>query len=270
MSQVASTPPRPTPTPTSTAPAPAPAQRAAHPLLSRASRPTAPPVLAPVVNLFDDDEASSFAPTPTPAAISTHQGTGQPPPTVAATAPVSQSTAPPAPTQPSTSIFDLDFRAPSTTAKPQTAKADIMSLFSNTTPSSAPSTASPNQGSFFSPSGNSAAIPATNPYSSWGGGVTSSAPPVQTQPTQTSTAGWGMQVDQNAWGAPPVQSQASQGSAGQSGWAGNAGGAAGGSGVGADPWANTGNVNAGNIGGFASPPVVAKKDERDPFANIWG
>jgi stromal membrane-associated protein len=117
--------------------------------------------------------------------------------------------------------------------------------------------------------------------------VTSSAQPTQQNPTQTSTAGWGgMQMDQNAWGAPvqatstltstsqpqvnqyhgggQVQNQ-SQGDV----WGGsNGNGNGNGSAMTADPWASTGGAGSGF--GAVAPVAAVKKDDRDPFANIWG
>lgn len=258
------------PTPTSSAPAPAPAPGASrtHPLLSRthAPKPSAPAAAAaPVVDLFGSDDmgpppATTTAP-PAPAR------SPQPPTAASAPAPTAGA-APPGPT--GSNLFDLDFKAPtSPSARPQTGKADIMSLFSTPT-SPAANAAPPAQNSFFNDN---------NQFGSWSGGITSSAPPQpqSTHATQTQlpqTGGWGgMQMDQGGWGAPvqaqpqhnqssgwgaPVQTQAqSQQQQNQSsGWGGMTG----------DPWASSN--GASNGGGFAAP-LPAKKDDKDPFANLW-
>ena len=234
------------PTPTSTAPPPAPAASRTHPLLSRTHAPKPSPApAAPVVDLFGSDDI----PPPITTAPPT---TSQPPPAQP------QATAAAAPPAPTSNIFDLDFKAPTpTSARSQTAKADIMSLFSSSTsPSAAPPQA---QNTFYN----------DNSYASWGGGITSSAPPQQTAPTQTPLpqAGWGnLQMDQGAWGAPqqaqpsqqiqPPQQQQQQPS---NTW-GN---------MESDPWASNNN-SSGGMGSFgAAQAQPTKKDDKDPFANLW-
>lgn len=60
-------------------------------------------------------------------------------------------------------------------------------------------------------------------------------------------------MDQGGWGAPAQPVPTAQSNA----W-----------GTVSDPWASTGNTSQGGFGA-GSPPIVAKKDDRDPFANIW-
>ena len=239
--------PTPTSTSTTSAPAPAPASRT-HPLLSRNMAPkptkTAAPT-PPIVDLIGDDGPSTAPPTapaPVHAPVSTNPDVSSPP---TQTAPAGAG------------IFDLDFRAP--VAKPQTAKADIMSLFSSNSPTA----------SFPS------APQAQNPYASWGGGGTSTNTTMQnptqtalpTNPNSSGGGGWGgfQQMDQGVWGAqaaPPQPQQSPQQTPNHNLWgqpapaqntnaSGNMWGAA-------DPWAAT----------AASPPVQ-KQQENDPFANIW-
>ncbi|WWC90882.1 uncharacterized protein L201_005819 [Kwoniella dendrophila CBS 6074] len=192
--------------------------------------------------------------------------------------------------------------------QPKNAKADIMSLFSSST--SPPITSVPPNlggGGFFNSS--QSTIQNQNQFGNWNGGITSSAPPQASyQPTQTQlptsqSGGWGgIQMDQNAWGSnnatstqqhqqpsqqtqfqqhPPQQQQQQQQ---QSGF-----------GAGANPWGSSGNITSndpwqtstGNVnnsggggggGGFfvnsnsngLQSQVQQKKDDRDPFANIWG
>ncbi|WRT68227.1 uncharacterized protein IL334_005203 [Kwoniella shivajii] len=287
----------PRPTPTSSVPPPAPAAAPkTHPLLSRSTAKAAPPP-APMVDLFGSDEPPSLAPP-----VTTAPPQSRPQPTQAAPA----STAgvqPPAPTGGS-SIFDLDFRTPTPSstnntqqqqsqaqAQGKNAKADIMSLFSSTSPTSTTSAPPPNIGGGFF---NSQPAPNQNQFGSWNGGITNSAPPqppsyAQTQSAlpSSSSGGWGgIQVDQNAWGAPtssqpqqqqqyhqapataPAQTQG-QGGFGGDLWGGNAS---------SDPWASTGNNAGTGVGGgngfFGSSNGIQqqqpKKDDRDPFANIWG
>ncbi|WVQ82055.1 hypothetical protein IAT38_004183 [Cryptococcus sp. DSM 104549] len=279
--------PAPQPTATSTAAPPVPASLPkTHPLLSRsvahakASAPaSAKPTPSPIIDLFGDDTPTPSQPAPTQAAA---PGPTQPPslaPEVSAPQPTSAAAAP----APGSSIFDLDFRAPSASSshsansRPQTAKADIMSLFS----SPSPAASAPPGGGFFNaaPAAPAAPVHAQSPYANWGGGVTSSAPPVQQNPTQApvptgGAQGWGgLQMDQSAWGAPPQPSQpqvqATTASANSNPWGGNPAAS-----PAADPWASTGGAGAGaGSGGFfgaSQPQVQAKKDDRDPFANIWG
>ncbi|RSH81406.1 mannosyl-oligosaccharide alpha-1,2-mannosidase [Saitozyma podzolica] len=198
------------PTPTSTAPAAAPAaQPRAHPLLSRttAAKPAPAATSTSIIDLMGGDEPPALAPAVTTAPPSTAVPTAAVPQATAAAAPPAPTAAPTA----GSNIFDLDFRAPtpSTSSKPQTAKADIMSLFSTPSPTA---TATNNTNSFFN-TASTGTIPAQSPYATWGGGVTSSAPPQQHNATQapvTGPSGWGgLQMDQGGWGAPaaPVQSQ---------------------------------------------------------------
>ncbi|ORY35381.1 hypothetical protein BCR39DRAFT_509168 [Naematelia encephala] len=233
------------PTSTSSAPPPVPAGRPqTHPLLSRTVPPKAAPapVATPIVDLIGGDD-----PAPAPTAAPT-----QPP--AAAPAQATSAAAPPAPTAPSSSIFDLDFRAPApqATSKPPNAKADIMSLFS----ASSPSTAVPPSQPFFGVT--NSLMPTDAGLASWGGGITSSAPPVQQQPiTQApiTNTGWpGMQVDQGAWGAPQQASTAPNANP----WGGSS-----------DPWASSGNGSANVQSGLGQVSPEAAKKERDPFANIW-
>ncbi|WWC93695.1 hypothetical protein V866_000531 [Kwoniella sp. B9012] len=266
--------PKPTPTQSASAPAPATAPQAApkhHPLLSRTAKPAptpAAPAPAPMVDLFGSDEPPSLAPPVT---------TTAPPPNASQPTPgATAGTQPPAPTQGS-SIFDLDFRTPTPSAQtqqqqqPKNAKADIMSLFSSAT--SPPATAPTSSGGFFN---TAPPPPAQNQYASWNGGVTSSAPPQpayqQTQahlPTPTTGGGWGgISADQNAWGAggntqtQPVQQNNPWGA---------------GSNNTSDPWASSGSTGGGggffgssNGNGLGNVQPQQKKDDRDPFANIWG
>ncbi|ODN92826.1 stromal membrane-associated protein [Cryptococcus wingfieldii CBS 7118] len=275
------------PTPTTTAAPPVPAHLPkTHPLLSRSvaankaspSKPT-PAAKAPIIDLIGDDEApaatTAAAPAPTQA------------PAPTSPAPAAASTG--------SSIFDLDFRAPSATPSsttspissapaPRSAKADIMSLFSTPSPSaSASASAGPNvAGGFFAPPGG---VQGQSQYANWGGGVTSSAPPVQQNPTQapvpTQSNLWGGFNDQAAWGAPQsaapqqqqvqvqpplyAQPQQAQQNVSANPWT-QAGGAS-------DPWAsNSSGGGAGFFGagsGAAQAQPLAKKDDRDPFANIW-
>lgn len=163
-----------------------------------------------------------------------------------------------------------------------------MSLFSKASPSNATAAPPQAQHSFFAP-------PAQDNFGSWGGGVTSSAPPVQ-QSNQAfiggagaagagaGVGGWGgMQMEQNAWGAPsqpqqqqqPAQPQTQQyqyqqppqhqpqqpASSGANLW---------GAAPTNDPWASAGNgtASAGGFGAFGGA-APQKKEEVDPFANIW-
>ncbi|RSH82501.1 uncharacterized protein EHS24_007481 [Apiotrichum porosum] len=238
---------RPTPTAAPVA-GPTPASRGAHPLLSRQAKPgmaaPAPARATPIIDLFGDD-------TPVAAPVTTAA------PAAPAAAPVSPATTaaaapPPTSAAPPSNIFDLDFKAPAApAARQQTAKADIMSLFSQ--PSSQQQQQQPvASGGFFNAS---AAPVAANPYGSWNGGITSSSPP-QSAPTQAPVSNWGGFNDQAAWGSP-VAAAAPPQQAQQNLW----GAPAAASSAAADPWA------------AASAPAAApapKKDERDPFANIWG
>lgn len=195
--------------------------------------------------------------------------TTAPPLPLSATSPPRATTgaAAPGPTAaPTSNIFDLDFRAPTPqSSKPQTAKSDIMSLFSATSPAA---TAAPPQQSFFSPP----APPAQNNFGSWGGGITSSAPPVQQTNTAPIGGGWGgIQMDQNAWGAPaqaqalqaqqsyqqPQQQQQHQAQSGGNVWGSH------------DPWASNNANSSAGYGGFGGMAPAQKKEEADPFANIW-
>ncbi|RXK34994.1 hypothetical protein M231_07748 [Tremella mesenterica] len=233
--------------PTSTAPAPAPASRA-HPLLSRQSKhpaptPAAAPTLAPVVDLLG---ASDPLPTsaPAPAQLpATAVGTAAPPPATT-----------------NSSIFDLDFHAPSTTsapAAPKTNKHDIMSLFSATSPTSAPA-----QTSFFSqPTPNPPNQ--QDPFASWGGGVTSSAPP-QPQFTQTQMPlPAGTWAQPAGWGSTQSSTALSPGVTGLEGqkadpWSSTS-----------DPWATPAPSNGSTMATCVSGGVPKKDDKSDPFANIW-
>jgi len=235
------------PTPTTTAEAPIPAGRRTHPLLSRAT--AAKPQLAPVVDLFAEDDTAASAHTPVhtvpPAAQTQTAGSTQ------------QAVAPTAAAPASTSnIFDLDFHAPTASSAKPNPKADIMSLF----PSNSPSTAPPSQ-SFLSPPQQSpgAAPPPPsyfsapqnpNTYASWNGSGTNTAPPAPQAAAQSpigngNGSGWGgMQMDQGGWGAQAQKTVPAATSYGAS----------------TDPWAASG-------GSGGSPPV--RKEDRDPFANIW-
>lgn len=220
------------------APPAAPAGRHTHPLLSRTT--AAKPTLAPAVDLFADDDGPGSAPTPAPAPVTAALPTAQPAPLAPAPQPTAPAS-PPAPTAGS-NIFDLDFRAPTpSSARPQNAKADIMSLYSSGSSQTAPPTQS-----FFAPPSQ------PNPHSSWNGGGTSTAPPIPQTATQAPIAGgagWGgLQMDQSAWGAPVHAAQPTAGA-----WGGNV-----------DPWASS-----GGFGARPPAPVPVKKEERDPFANIW-
>lgn len=261
-----------------------------HPLLSRSiasskatpSKPTSA-VQAPIIDLFADD------PAPAPAAV----------PAASSRAPAPIATAP-APAQPAPSsasnIFDLDFRTPSApplsnsppasgpiSNKSQSAKADIMSLFSSPSPSAIQSQQPNLAGGFFNatPSG----VQATSPYASWQGGITSAVPSDGTQLGIPVGNKWsGLQMDQNAWGAPqhaqatqktqPTQAyaqpqqQQSVNNMVSDPWTQAKTSMASPS----DPWASTSSGDAGMGGGFfgmnqAQPKK--EKDERDPFANIW-
>ncbi|KIR38322.1 stromal membrane-associated protein [Cryptococcus deuterogattii 99/473] len=286
----------PTPAPSSassTAAPPGPAHLPkTHPLLSRSiasnkaapSKPTSA-TQAPIIDLFDDDPA--LAPTAAPAASST-----APTPIVTASAPTQ-----PAPASAS-NIFDLDFRTPSAPPpsnsppasapvpnKAQSAKADIMSLFSTPSPSAIQSQQPNLAGGFFNatPGG----VQATSPYASWQGGITSSvAPSLQQNRTQIPGGNeWGgLQMDQNAWGAPQhaqvaqqiqstqtyaqPQQQQSMNSVASNPWTQASTSLVSSS----DPWASTSGAGAGMGGGvFGTNQAQPKKekDERDPFANIW-
>ncbi|WVW85776.1 hypothetical protein I302_107814 [Kwoniella bestiolae CBS 10118] len=265
----------PKPTPTSSAPPPAPAAAPKHhPLLSRTAKPapSPAPAPAPMVDLFGLDEPPSLAPP-----VTTAPPTSQPSAAQAAPAPTAGAQ-PPAPTQTQGSIFDLDFRTPTPSTQtqaqqPKNAKADIMSLFSSTSP---PTTA-PTSGGFF----NAPPPPAQNQnqYGSWNGGITSSAPPqpsyqhqaqLPTPTTGGGGGGWGgISVDQNAWGSPaqaqpPAQAQQQQQQSNP--W---------GSNNTSDPWASSGGGGGGGFFGASNGNGLGgiqpqKKDDRDPFANIWG
>ena len=230
------------PTPTSTALPPAPANRHVHSLLSRTG--VSQPALSPVVDLFADDDRIVGAPTSAPVPTAVPNSQPLPPASAApqATA-VIAATAPPTSTTGADNMFDLDFRAPTpSSAKPSNAKADIMSFYSS---HSTASNTAPATQSFFS----AAQVP--SPYVSWGAGGTSSSAPVQQVAPRTTAeiAGWGgLQVDQGVWGAP-VQATATN----ANNWGGNT-----------DPWAAS-----GGLSGNSPVPAVARKEERDPFANIW-
>ncbi|WWD18921.1 hypothetical protein CI109_103377 [Kwoniella shandongensis] len=278
--------PRPTPTSTAAPPAPAPLPKT-HPLLSRSTAaakaspaPAPAPAPAPIIDLFGSDEPPALAPaiTTAPPAQTTRAAanppSAEPQPTTGANVP--------APTAGS-SIFDLDFRAPtpsaSSSAKSQTAKADIMSLFSSTSPPPA----APQAGSFFNTTQPTPTVQATSPYASWGGGITSSAPPVQQGATQSAipgAGGWGnIQMDQGAWGAPSApQATTATANATSNPWGSTATAVSPSASASADPWSSFSNgaagEGAGNSSGagmFGAPAQPApKKDDRDPFANIWG
>ncbi|KAI9637227.1 uncharacterized protein MKK02DRAFT_43147 [Dioszegia hungarica] len=280
---------QPTPTPITSAPPPAPASLSkAHPLLSRTTAARASPAAAapaptpaPMLDLFGGDDSFS-APAPTAAPTrSTARPSAQA--TTGAAAPGPTPTPTTAPTQTPSNLFDLDFRAPTPqSSRPQTAKADILSLYSSSSSSAAP-TSGGGSGSFFSPP--PAVSQGQNQFASWGGGITSSAPPQTPQQHAQATssnlwggAGGAGTEDQNAWGGfsggAPVQSQAqSGGGAGRAQqnqsvdpWGSSQGG-------GMDPWGSSGTVQpavttAGvQMGGMAGLGAAIKKD--DPFANIW-
>ncbi|WVR07371.1 hypothetical protein IAU60_004412 [Kwoniella sp. DSM 27419] len=282
----------PRPTPTSSAPPPAPAAAPkTHPLLSRTAKPApspAPAAPAPIVDLFGSDEPPSLAPpvtTTAPPSYAQSTPAAAPAPTTAANAPAPTA----ASAQPSGSIFDLDFRTPTpssaNSSKPQTAKADIMSLFSSATPTTSAPAANAGSGGFFA---SSPTIQQPNPYASWGGGVTSSAPPqTQHQATQApvpvpssggAAGGWGgISMDQNAWGAPaqPAQpAQQQQSAYGSNPWGSTHVSSPPVQNQSHDPWAASGGSGGGFFGASHSGPAAAqpaqKKDDRDPFGNIWG
>lgn len=253
---------KPAPTPTS-APAPRPAAQA-HPLLSRQTKAAPPQVTpAPLLNFFDDEPSAPAArttapPAPAPAAV----------PSAPSQPPATQGAAPPGPTAapaaPGGNIFDLDFKPPTPQPKPTTNKADIMSLFSQ-----APT--QPQTGGFF----HATAAPSQQ-FGNWNGGVTASSPPSaqpatapvptwgfndqaawgsgaqqpaqQTQQPQQQQQ-WGQNQNQTQWGQPQQGQQPQQSQWGQQN-----------STIEADPWAQP----------APAPAAPAKKDERDPFANIWG
>lgn len=239
---------RPTPTAAPVA-GPTPASRGAHPLLSRQAKPgmtaPAPARATPIIDLFGDD-------TPVAAPVTTAA------PAAPAAAPVSPATTaaaapPPTAAAPPSNIFDLDFKAPAApAARQQTAKADIMSLFSQqpTQPNVA--------GGFFN-------VTATAPvgasgFGNWNGGITSSSPP-QAAPTQANVWGSFNDSSTSAWGAPQQQvpqqqQQQQQNVGGANPWGSPQATAS------ADPWAQP-------VQAMQAAPAP-KKDERDPFANIWG
>ncbi|BEJ12811.1 hypothetical protein CspHIS471_0212710 [Cutaneotrichosporon sp. HIS471] len=248
--------------PTPTVAAPAPRQGGAHPLLSRQSRsqPTAAPAPAPLLNFLDDGQSghASVSKATSPPAAAPAARPVQPSTTAAKAA---------APTAaPQSNIFDLDFKAPSPPAqKQQSSKNDIMSLFSQPTPQQ--------QGSFFNQNQSSQ-------FGSWNGGGTSTQPPTE-QATAAPVPTWGGGFgDQAAWGAPQQQAQQQQGWAQpqqaqqqqgwgqppqaqqqpQQGWGQNTTASA--SPWGSDPWAQPAQP--------AQAQPTLKKDDRDPFANIWG
>jgi hypothetical protein len=74
-------------------------------------------------------------------------------------------------------------------------------------------------------------------------------------------------MDQGAWGAP-VQAQAppqqQQYQQQQQPQATNTWGN-----MAPDPWASASNNNSGGMGNFGAPAQPAKKDDKDPFANLW-
>lgn len=129
-----------------------------------------------------------------------------------------------------------------------------MSLFSQA-PSSQPAS-----GGIFNAS---APAPTQNNYGSWNGGITSSAAQTSPQANTAPVPTWGF-GDQSAWGssnqtAAPAQPQMNSWGAqaqpqqtnNSSLW-----------GASSDPWASSGQP--------AQAAPAPKKDERDPFANIWG
>ncbi|BEI89911.1 uncharacterized protein CcaverHIS019_0212730 [Cutaneotrichosporon cavernicola] len=237
--------------PTPTVSAPAPRQGGAHPLLSRQSRsqPTAAPAPAPLLNFLDDGpsgHASASKATSPPAAAPAARP-AQPATTAAKAA---------APTAaPQSNIFDLDFKAPSPPAqKQQSSKNDIMSLFSQPQQQQ-------QQGNFFNQNQSSQ-------FGSWNGGGTSTQPPTG-QATAAPVPTWGGGFgDQAAWGASQQQAQQQQGwgqppqaqQQPQQGWGQNTTASA--NTWGSDPWAQPAQP--------AQAQPTPKKDDRDPFANIWG
>ena len=118
------------------------------------------------------------------------------------------------------------------------------------------------------------AAPQANPYASWNGGITSTAVP-QTSPQATSAVPtWGGLNDSAAWGAPqaaaqpqqqqqpsfnawgsPTQTQQRNNSTTSNLW---------GQPAAADPWASPSQTTA------APAAPAQKKNDHDPFANIWG
>jgi hypothetical protein len=90
-----------------------------------------------------------------------------------------------------------------------------------------------------------------------------------------------MQMEQNAWGAPsqpqqhvqsqPAQSQYHQPSQQQQPQPASTGAGLWGAAPTNDPWASAGNssASAGGFGGFGAAVPQQKKEEVDPFANIW-
>lgn len=257
---------RPTPQarPTPTVSAPAPRQGGPHPLLSRQAR-SPPPAEkpAPIIDLFGDD-SSHPAPASKPTSPPTAPAHARHPSAAKAASPPATQPA----QQPQSNIFDLDFKAPTPPAqKQQSSKSDIMSLFSQ-----APA--------LQQPGGFSNQNSSQNQFGSWNGGVTNSQPS-QGQATTTAVPTWGGGFgDQAAWGAPaqaqaqqqgwggPQQAQPQQGwgspqAAQQQGWGqqqpqGQQSASA--NPWGADPWAQP----------TAQAQPAQKKDDRDPFANIWG
>lgn len=204
----------PSPTPTATAPAPTPAMTAAarsHPLLGKPKATPAPAPAPAPVDLFASDDPPLAPPLAT-----------------AATSPPASTPAPAA--APSAGLFDLDFRTPTPTAAPKTAKNDIMSLFS-----AAPAPSVP------------------NPYASWGGGGTSAATPQQQYPQhQAPIAGFSaMNMDSmgaGVWGQQQHQAPAPTQTRGFDSH---------------DVWASPAPAQTPS----APIPDPAKQD---PFANIWG
>jgi stromal membrane-associated protein len=224
--------------------APTPRQGGAHPLLSRQARshPTAAPAApAPLLNFFDDEPAAA-KPTSPPAAAPAARPAAQ---TATTAAKAASPTA-----APQSNIFDLDFKAPTPPAqKQQTSKNDIMSLFSQPAPQQ-----QFNQSSQFG---------------SWNGGVTSSQAPAG-QATAAAVPTWGGGFgDQAAWGGQQQQQAQQQQPQQQQGWgqpqqAQQQGWGQQNSSASANPWGND---------PWAQPAQQAqpapKKDDRDPFANIW-
>ncbi|GMK59107.1 hypothetical protein CspeluHIS016_0701220 [Cutaneotrichosporon spelunceum] len=246
-------PPQTRPTPTVTAPTPR--QGGAHPLLSRQARsqPTAAPAPAPLLDFFDDAHsapAPASKATAPPAAAPAARVAQSQPTTATTAATAAPPTAAPAAAAPQSNIFDLDFKAPTPPAqKQQTSKNDIMNLFSQP---------APQQGNFFNPN-------QTSQFGSWNGGGTSTQPPTG-QATAAPVPTWGGGFgDQAAWGAPQQAQQQGWGQPQQApqvqqqGWGQNTSASA--NPWGSDPWAQP----------APAPPAqpAPKKDERDPFANIW-